>query len=190
MSATVRNSLIALSVLLASPAFAAGAGGETWLGLPRWIFLTINLTIFLGAIIKFGIPRITAFLDARSTAIRENLALAKRQEADVAALSQRLEEGLAKIEQDIAELEAKTERDAAREQAEILAAAEADRLRIAAQARAEREHRIEQARSELTRHAATLAAELAARKLDARLDDSTRARFFADGVATLERSSS
>jgi F-type H+-transporting ATPase subunit b len=189
MKPTWKLALIAASLLVATPALAAGGGGETWLGLPRWIFLTINLTIFLGAIIKFGIPRITAFLDARSTAIRESLALAKRQEADVAALSQRLEEGLAKIEREIVELEAKTERDAAREQADILTAAEAEKVRIAAQALAEREHRIDQARAELTRHAATLAAQLAAHKLDAGLDDSTRARFFADGVASLERSS-
>lgn len=180
--------LVALFLAVAPVALAAPTGG-TWLGVPRWIFLALNLAIFLGLIFKFGVPKIIAFLDQRSAAIGESLELAKRQEAEVAGLELRLSEGLASIEEEIRALSAKAELDAAREREEILASAEVQKERVLAQARAEMEQRVEQARGELTRHAAELAAQLAAKKIESELDETTRTELFRDGLARLERKS-
>jgi F-type H+-transporting ATPase subunit b len=178
--------LVALTLALAPVALAAPAGG-TWLGVPRWIFLVLNLAIFLGLIFKFAVPKVIAFLDQRSAAIGESLELAKRQEAEVAGLERRLSEGLASIEEEIRALSVKAELDAAREREEILASAEVQKERVLAQAHAEMDQRVEQARAELTRHAAELAAQLASQKLAGELDEPTRAELFRDGLARLER---
>lgn len=186
---SARRVAFATLVVGVAPSALAAGGGGTWLGLPVWIFLSINLAIFLGAIFKFAVPKILAFLDARSVAIRESLELARQQESQVAGLEARLSGAIAELEREIAELSAKGDADARREREEILASAEVERQRVLDQANAEMDHRIEQARAELTRHAAALAAELAARKLEGELDDATRRRLFDDGVAGLERKS-
>lgn len=184
----LRRLTFALLLLGVAPsAFAAGGGG-TWLGVPVWIFLTINLAIFLGAFFKFGFPKITAALDARSEAIRESLELARQQESQVAGLEERLAAGLAEIEREITALTEKGEADARREREEILASAEVERQRVLEQTKAEMDHRIEQARAELTHHAAALAAQLATQKLAGALDDNARQQVFDDGVASLARS--
>lgn len=184
-----RVGLALLLIAIAPSAFAAG-DADTWLGVPRWIFLAINLAVFLGVIAKFGVPKILAALDARSAATAAALALAEKQQAEVADLERRLEAGLAEIESQIRALTEKAEQDAARERAEILASAEVEKERVFAQARAEAENRIDQARSELTRHAASLAAELAAAKLAQQLDDATRAELMRSGIAEVERARS
>ena len=70
-----------LVVLLTSlPVLAAEEAAhepETFLGLPKWIWMTANLALFLWLLARFLAPPILSALDDRAKEIRDSLAKAQ-----------------------------------------------------------------------------------------------------------------
>ena len=74
----------ALVAAVSLPALANESGGEaaTFLGLPRWLWLWLNLLLFLGILGYFIVPGIRRFLDGRSKEIASNLERARTQQEE------------------------------------------------------------------------------------------------------------
>jgi F-type H+-transporting ATPase subunit b len=163
-----------------------GHGDDRWLGMPRPVFLTLNLLVFFGALAWFGVPPIAAFLADKQQEIRHALAEADRQRAEAAAMESRLAAQIAELRREVDEVAARAAREGEREQREILAEAERERERLETAARTEVEQALVRARQELTAHAARLAAQLAEQRLTAGLTREDRKRIFRDNLARLE----
>jgi F-type H+-transporting ATPase subunit b len=170
----------------ASEAEHGNGHADTWLGLPRPVFLTLNLAIFLGALGWFAAPVIVRFLDDKRQEIRHALVEAERQRAEATAMESRLAAQIQELRQEVEEIATRAEREGERERQEILAEAERERARLQAAARTEIEQGLLRARQELTAHAARLASQLAGERIAAGLTREDRKRLFRDNLARLE----
>lgn len=190
MRAAVFVWVLCAAVFGSSPAAAAEASegaAATWLGLPVWVWLLLNLVIFVGALVYFLGPPIVRFLEARQLEIRRSLEEAARQRAAAERTGPDLEQRIQELEQEIRELAERSETEGNRDQREILEEAERERERILTQAREQIDYRLAQARQELKEYTATLAADLAAERLESGLTPDDRRRLLEDNLAKLER---
>lgn len=171
-----------------SPVLAAAGPSlsDTWLGIPRWVWLTVNLFIFWGLIFRFAGPPIKRYLDQRAETIASDLAEARRQRAEVVQLHDSLDAKIEEIRGEMEEMVRRSEEAAERDREEILAQAERDRERLLQQTRDEVEHRVTQARHELRREAAALATRLAAERIEREIGDGDRRRLFDVSLQKLE----
>jgi F-type H+-transporting ATPase subunit b len=184
--------LLAAAALRAVPALAQAEHGghaapDTYLGLPRWAFLTLNLVVFLALLAKAAGPAVVRFLEGKQQEIDHQLTEARRQREEAAQMEGRLQGQIAALRQEVEELAERSQREGERERQEILAEAARERERLEAAARAEIEQGLQQARQQLTAHAARLAADLAEQRLESGLSRDDRKRLFRDNLARLER---
>jgi F-type H+-transporting ATPase subunit b len=163
-----------------------GAHADTWLGLPRPIFLAINLLAFFAILVRFAGPALMGFLSDKQREIRHALAEADRQREEAAGMEARLAAQIAELRREVDELAERSAREAERERQEILAEAERDRERLESSARAEIEQGLLQAQQRLTAHAAALATQLAEERLASGLTREDRKRLFRDNLRKLE----
>ena len=186
---SLRFVAVALTVALCSlPAFAEDAEeSTTFLGIPNVIWLTANLVIFLGLLGKFLGPGIIEFLDTRGAEIRENLALAKKQQKEVAEMKTVLEKKVADLEAEMDHVLERARTDGEKEREQILAQAQHESERLLKQADEEIQYRFTRARQELTEHTAKLSAELARKKLESQLGEQEQRRLFDENLQRLER---
>jgi len=162
-------------------------GPETFLGLPKWIWMSANLLVFLGLLAKYvGVP-ISGLLETRSKSIAEDLEQAEGQRREAKEMKASLEEQVTALERQLNDVIARAEEDGAEERREILARAERERERLLEQAQEEIDLRISQAKAELTEHTARLAAELARQKLASSIGPQDLDRLFDDNLGRLER---
>jgi F-type H+-transporting ATPase subunit b len=162
------------------------AHADTWLGLPRPIFLAINLLAFFAILVRFAGPALMAFLADKQREIQHALAEADRQREEAAGMEARLAAQIAELRREVEELAERSAREAERERQEILAEAERDRERLESSARAEIEQGLLQAQQRLTAHAAALATQLAEERLASGLTREDRKRLFRDNLRKLE----
>ena len=161
LSARVVASSSLVLALVASPALAAGGGPPltaTWLGLPRWVWATLNLVVFWGVLLRIVLPMVRNYLDARGKSIREELELARRQRAEA---------------------------EGQRERERILEQAALDRDKIVQQTGDEITIRLSQAKTELVELTARLAAELAEAEVKRRITPEDRRRIFETSLTRL-----
>ena len=178
----------ALPALAAEAEHAAEEGhGATFLGLPTWIWMTLNLLVFWGLIIYLVGPAITRFLDARGKSIEEGLREARERRAAAETLRATLGQKIAELEREVEELSRRAEAEGRREGEQILAQAQRERDRLLTQARGEIDYRLAQARQELKEYTATLAASLARERLESELSPADKRRLFEENVTRLER---
>lgn len=184
--------VVALPVLAASGGDHGGGehASPTFLGLPHWIWLSVNLILFLGILVRLIGPPLLRFLEARGEEIRQSLRLAAEQQVQARALRDGLGAKLAALEREVEELRSRAERDGEREQQEILAQAEREKDRMVTQAREEIAFRVAQARQELVAHTAALAARLAEERLTSELTPADRNRLFARSLEQLGKEAS
>ena len=180
----------AFFALVSLPALANEEGGgheaETFLGLPRWIWLWANLLLFLGILGYFIVPGIRQFLTSRSKEIETSLERARTQQEEALRMKQDLSAQIAALHREMDELVKRTEADAEREREEILAQAQIERERLLKQTQQEIELRTGQARKELQRYAAELAAGLARERIEREVDPKQLDRLFDESLARLE----
>ena len=180
----------ALLAALLSPTLLASEGGEgsdTFLGLPRWIWLWANLLLFLGVLGYFVVPPIRSFLETRAKGIREDLERSRQQRQDAENMKASLEGQIGELKQEMDEILTRAEADAHREREEILAQAELERERLLTRTQEEIRLRVDQAREELTAHTARIAADLARQQIQDEIEPSDLDRIFDDSVTRLER---
>jgi F-type H+-transporting ATPase subunit b len=187
LAASVAGAALAAAACL--PIFASEEGGEsaTFLGLPRWIWLWLNLLLFLGILGYFLVPTIKQFLESRSREIETNLERARTQQDEARRMKADLSGQIETLRREMDELVRRTEADAEREREEILAQAERERERLLSQTQQEVALRVVQARKELQRYAAELAATLARERIEREVDPQELNRLFDENLARLER---
>lgn len=141
----------------------AHEGGEH--GLSALIWPTVNFLILAGVLYYYLRSPLAEYLGGRSTQVRRDL-------VDAAELNKTASAQLAEIERKMqalpGELDALKKRgieEIAAEEDRIASAAAADRARMLTQARREIDVRLQAAQRELSDHAATLALQLATKRL-------------------------
>ena len=171
------------------PLLAAAAEGEaeTFLGLPRWIWLWANLILFLGLLYKFTGPAIQSFLVTRAKEIADNLSNAEGQRREVLEMKASLETQISELKAEMDQLLVRTETEGEKERERILAQAETERERLLAQTEEEIAMRMAQARNELTEFTASLAADLARQRIQREINPDDLRRLFDDNLERLER---
>lgn len=188
----MRRAAVALSAwFLAAPILAVEAAHEeahveTWLGIPSWIFWTINLIVFFGLIAYFAGPAVVQFFDDKRRQIRHDLERAEEQRAEAEEMEVRLASQIASLKQEIDELRERAESEGEREREEIIAEAERERKRLVEQTESEISQRLREARRELSEHAAELAGQIAESRLDSGLTEADRERVVERNLARLE----
>lgn len=182
--AAVGTTLFVVAPVAASE---GAAGSDKWMGVPRWILLTINLVIFFGVLAYFLGPLLRGYLDGKRQEVRDSLAEAKRQQREARDMATKLSGQIAELQKEVEELRARADREGERERQEILAEAERERSRFEAQAEEEVRHRLQQAREELSQHAVALAGRLARQRVAAGMTESDRHRLFDLNLSRLEQ---
>jgi len=151
------------------------------LGAAYWVFISLNFAIvalFIGMLLRSKLP---GFVRTRGEAIRASLEEARRASTEARARLTDIETRLGRIDADIAEMRSVAEREAANEEERARTAAEAEKGRILASAEQEIDAAARLARRELKVYAASLAVELAERRIQVDAStDRALVRKFAD----------
>ncbi|HVS04031.1 MAG TPA: hypothetical protein VMT16_14795 [Thermoanaerobaculia bacterium] len=187
--------LLAVCLLAAVPLLAAEAAEGVgtveepgrFLGLPHWVFWTLNLVIFLGILVYFAGPAVVQFLEGKQRDVRHALEEAQRHREEAGQMEARLTAQVAELRREVEELASRSEREGERERQQILADAERDRERLAEATRGEIAHQLRQAQQELSQHAVALATRLAEERIRGSLTAEDRRRLFAANLGRLER---
>ena len=126
------------------------------------------LVVFFWVLLRTKIPQM--FRD-RTNLIRKGIQEAQAASADAARRLKDIEARLAKLDTEVAEIRASAEKEASAEEARICQAAEEDKAKVVQAAETEIAAIARNARRELKSFAATLAVDLASRKIH--VDEST-----------------
>lgn len=188
---TGRSITIGASVALAAvatPAWAA-EGANTFLGLPRFFWYSLNLIVFFGLLAYLLAKPMSRFFRSRSEEIASQLAEAKRQREEAERLRAEVEQRVASLQNEIAVLRERLHREGEHEREALVRQGEEEAARFLAQVDQEATRRVAEARGQLTREAAALAAELAREILERDISDADRERIFAATVERLRRRS-
>jgi len=185
----VRRAVWLAAAVLAVPAVASAAEeSTTFLGLPRPLWLTVNLVVFLVLLFWFVGRPIARFLEERRAGIARELENARAKLREAEALRQQVVERLEAVEREV---------EAMREQAEAAGRKEAERIRQLAEEEAARfvekvaseiGRRQAETRQQLAQDTATLAAELARTLLERETTDEDRKRILERSLAALAAS--
>jgi F-type H+-transporting ATPase subunit b len=184
MSARLAAPLFMAVLLVASDA-AAAEGSQTFLGLPRVVWYSLNLIVFFGFLAFLLAKPLSRFFRTRSEEIASQLAEAQRQREEAERLRREVEGRVASLQEEIRSLrerllrEGENERDALRRQGEEEAA------RLLLQVDQEATRRVGEARRQLTQEAAAIAAELARELIEREMAPEDRDRIFAAAVERL-----
>jgi ATP synthase F0 subunit b len=173
---------------IAHPAEQHGEGEhapKTYFGVPRWIFLLVNMVLFLGALWYFIRKPIAKGLADRRAQIAQQLAEAKERRVKADQLARDIEERIAKLESEVQVILDRATEEGERQKAEMVAAAQSEAEKILAAARTEVDVRVRLARKELTEYAAQLATENAHTLLQQTMTDEDRKRLFSESVGQI-----
>jgi F-type H+-transporting ATPase subunit b len=136
-----------------------------------WVSLTINfgfLALFFWMLLKSKLPQM--FRD-RTNTIQKALKEAHAASAEAAARLNAIEARLAKLDSEVGEIKSGAEREAVAEEERIRATAEEDKNKVVSAAEAEIAAIARSARHDLKSFAASLAVDIASRKI--KVDDNT-----------------
>jgi F0F1-type ATP synthase membrane subunit b/b' len=179
-----RAAWIVLLVCLAGLAWLVKPEG-TKLGVPVFVWLALNLTIFLYVLARLVGRPMAGFLDARQQSIATELEQAKEKLAEAERLKAEVLARLDSVEAEVATIRERAE-DAGRAEAERIAEqTERDQERFLRRVEEEIGRRQAETREALARETAALTAQLARDVLVSGMTDADRARLFEQSVAAL-----
>ena len=144
---------------------AAEHGGGEHGGLSGLLWPTLNFLILCGGLYYFLRTPFTEYLAGRSSQIRKDLIDAAELNSVATAQLADVDRKVKALPGEIDALRARGTQEIAAEEARIAAAAVAERDRLLTQTRREIDVRLKAAQRELSEHAATLALDLARRRL-------------------------
>jgi F-type H+-transporting ATPase subunit b len=171
--------LALVTVAVAAPAWAQEEGGTgTWLGVPRVVWYSLNLILFLGLLGWLLAKPMAKFFRSRQEEIAESLAEARRQREEAARMKTEMEQRLASLEGEISALRERLRQEGEHEREALARQGEQDAHRLLAQLDEEATRRVEEARTTLAREAAGVAAELAWELLQREVTPEDRERIF------------
>ena len=152
--------------------------GAKHLGIPDFIWLPVNLTLFLYILQRYVGRPMSAFLEARRESIAEELATARAQLEEADRLQAEMKKRLADIEKEIAEINTRAEADGRAEAERIAAQTTLDEERFVKRVADEIGRREAETRARLAQDTADLTAQLARDLLSRDMTDADRRRVF------------
>lgn len=176
-------------MIWASPALAAG-GGEAgpFLGLPRPLWYTVNLLLFLGLLGYLVAKPLNRFFTDRSAEVSRQLVEAQRQQEEAMALRRELDGRVHSLEAEVTALRERLREEADRDRQALDLQGEREAARMVQQVDAEVHRRLLEARELLARDAANLAADLAWELLEREMEPADRERIFQRTLRRLQAS--
>jgi F-type H+-transporting ATPase subunit b len=150
--------------------------GVKHVGIPDYIWLSLNLTVFLYILQRFVGRPMGAFLDTRRDGIVEELQNARRQLEEADRLQAEVAKRLADVEEEVAALKERATVDGDAEAGRILEQAKIDEERFLRRVDEEISRREAQTRAQLTQDTADLTAQLARDLLDREMTEEDRRR--------------
>jgi len=150
--------------------------GETKLGIPLFVWLAVNLTVFLWVLGRYVGRPVGEFLQTRRAGIQAELQEAREKLAESEKLRREVQERLSKIDEEVASIMEKAEKQSASEVERIAEQAAEEEARFMARVETEIRRREEETRQKLTREAAALTTELARTIIEKEVNPEDRAR--------------
>lgn len=147
-------------------------------GVPDYIWLSLNLTVFLYILQRFIGRPMGAFLETRREGIAEELQNARRQLEEADRLQAEVSKRLADVEKEVAELKERAATDGEAEAARIIEQTQIDEERFLHRVDEEITRREAETRARLAQDTADLTAQLARDLLDREMTDDDRRRVF------------
>lgn len=176
---------LALTVVTAPVALAAGGGAEEYFGIPAWALKFVNLVLFVGLLVwLLKAPIAKAFRD-RGHKISADLAEARKRQEKADKLAADIQARLDSIEKEVGAIIERAKVEGEKQKNEIIEGAKLEAEKILASARGEVEARVKLARRQLTEYAGELAAQKAHDMLASSMDDADRRKVFAENVEHL-----
>lgn len=185
--AAVPSSVALIAALLgASPALAAGGVKESYLGIPSWLWLPLNLGVFLFLLYRFVGRPISQYLETRRETIDSELKDAEAKLAEAEHLRTEVLERLERVESEVRQIRDRAETDGRAEAAAIAEQAAAEEARFLSRVDDQISRRHAETRNRLARETAALTAQLAREILSEEMTAADRERVFARSLAALE----
>lgn len=163
--------------------------GVKHLGVPDYVWLSLNLTLFLYILQRFVGRPMGTFLESRREGIAEELQNARRQLEEADRLQAEVAKRLGDLEQEVATLKDRAVADGDAEAAKITEQTKVEEERFLRRVDEEMARREAETRDRLARDTATLTAELARDLLEKEMTDEDRRRVFErslEAMTTLE----
>lgn len=155
---------------------------------PGLFYPMLNLALLIAVLIYFARQPIKDFFAGRRDEIEGALKAAAELRAEAESRYAQWQRKLADLDADLDQIRSQSRDRAETEREQILADAEATAERIRNDARAAVEMEVRSAREALREEAADLAIELAARRLDAEVNDGDRERLLDEFIERVEQS--
>ena len=152
--------------------------GVKHIGIPDYIWLSLNLTVFLYILQRFVGRPMAAFLESRREGIAEELQNARRQLEEADRLQAEVSKRLADLEQEVATLKDRAVADGEAEAANIREQTAVQEGRFLRRVDEEMARREAETRARLAQDTATRTAELARDLLEKEMTDEDRRRVF------------
>jgi F-type H+-transporting ATPase subunit b len=152
--------------------------GAKHIGIPDYIWLSVNLTLFLYILQRYVGKPMGAFLDARRESIVEELANARAQLEEADRLQADVTKRLTDVEEEIAQIKTRSDVDAKEEAERIARQTELDAERFLKRIDEEIGRREAEARARLIKDTADLTAQMAREILSRDMTDADRRRVF------------
>jgi F-type H+-transporting ATPase subunit b len=150
--------------------------GKKHIGIPDYIWLSANLTLFLFVLNRFVGQPMASFLDARREGIIEDLQSARQQLEEADRLQAEVAKRLADVEDEVTRLKDKAASDGEAEASEISEQTTIDEERFLRRVDEEITRRQAETRHQLARDTADLTAQLARELLAREMTDEDRRR--------------
>ena len=160
---------------------AAHASDKTW-GVPNWILKTVNMLLFIGALVYFLRRPVASAMNERRESIRRAAEEAKERRIKADQLASDIQARLTAIEGEVRAIQERAVAEGERQKRDLVAAAEAEAAKILQQARNEVDNRLKHAKHELTEYAGELAAERAEQILRQEITEDDQRRLFQDSL--------
>jgi len=161
---------------------APGHAREKTFGIPNWILKTVNMLLFIGALVYFLRKPVATAMAERRESIKRAAEEAKERRVKADQLAGDIQARLTAIEGEVRAIHERAVAEGERQKRELVAAAEAEAAKILAQARNEVDNRLKHAKHELTEYAGQLAAERAEQILRETITDDDQSRLFQDSL--------
>ena len=145
-------------------------------GIPDYIWLSLNLTVFLYILQRYVGRPMGAFLETRREGIAEELQNARRQLEEADRLQAEVSKRLADVEDEVAELKERAAADGDAEAGRISEQTKIDEERFLRRVDEEITRRQAETRAQLAQDTADLTAQLARDLLDREMTDEDRRR--------------
>ncbi len=156
--------------IFSSPLYAASGGGS-FLGLPVWVWLIVNLIIFWGFIIYYLGPAVVEYLTNLRESIKVKFVSIEQKRLEIENIDEKIKRRVREFEREKERIIELAKREAERERARILKRARVEEARIHRKIEEEFQRRLKQAKVELAEYATELATRTAKDEIEKRIKE-------------------